>query len=274
MIVPLYNPIKLKPRTNPDNEFRVIRKSRMPGLKCIMPVRSTHTCRIPNQREQLAREVSVIAIDGPVAAGKTAVGRELARVLGFGYLDTGIMYRAITWLALNNGISVEDETSLGELARTNPLGLVGNDGSQVLVAGHTLGPELRDPSVDGNVSIVSRATPVRKELMAQQRQTAAQGKIVMIGRDIGTVVLPNADLKVYLTASPENRARRRWQEMRDRGQTVELETVLSETLARDEIDSSRDDSPLMPAEDAWQLDTDGLDIQQVVKKIVARAGCR
>ena len=213
----------------------------------------------------------MIAIDGPVAAGKTAVGRELARTLGFGYLDTGIMYRAITWLALKNGISVDDPGSLGELARANPLEMLGDDSGRVSVAGHTLGPELRSPSVDSSVSAVSTASPVRKELVAQQRQTATNGKIVMIGRDIGTVVLPNADLKVYLTASPENRAQRRWREMRDRGEEVELHTVLSETLARDKKDTNRDDSPLKPANDAWELNTDGLDVQQVVRKIIDRA---
>ncbi len=218
----------------------------------------------------MACEISVIAIDGPVAAGKTVVGRELARALGFGYLDTGIMYRAITWLALNHGTTLDDETSLGELARSYPLGLMGEDSNQVLVDGHTLGPELRDSTVNRNVSIVSKASPVRRELVAQQRNTAAQGKIVMIGRDIGTVVLPDADLKVYLTASPEKRAQRRWQEMQDRGEAVELLTVLRETIARDEIDSGRDDSPLKPADDAWELNTDGLDIRQVVQKIVDR----
>ena len=223
-----------------------------------------------NPRERLAREISVIAIDGPVAAGKTVVGRELARALGFGYLDTGIMYRAITWLALNHGTTLDDETSLGELARSYPLGLMGEDSNQVLVDGHTLGPELRDSTVNRNVSIVSKASLVRRELVAQQRNTAAQGKIVMIGRDIGTVVLPDADLKVYLTASPEKRAQRRWQEMQDRGEAVELLTVLRETIARDEIDSGRDDSPLKPADDAWELNTDGLDIRQVVQKIVDR----
>ena len=219
----------------------------------------------------MASGVSVIAIDGPVAAGKTAVGRELARTLGFGYLDTGIMYRAITWLALKKGIPVDDPDSLGELARANPLEIVGDDSNRVTVACHTLGPELRDSSVDGNVSAVSMASPVRKELVAQQRQTAIKGKIVMIGRDIGTVVLPGADLKVFLTASPENRAQRRWQEMLDRGEEIELFTVLSETLARDKKDSGREDSPLKPAEDAWELNTDGLDIQQVVQKIIDRA---
>ena len=218
----------------------------------------------------MAHEVSVIAIDGPVAAGKTAVGRELAQSLGFAYLDTGIMYRAITWLALKNNVPIEDEAALGNLARTSPIDLVGTSGDQVSVAGHTLGPELRESSVDRNVSVVSKATPVRTEMVAQQRKIADQSKIVMIGRDIGTVVLPDADLKIYLTASPENRAKRRWQEMQDRGQIVELMTVLSQTIKRDEIDTGRENSPLKPAEDAWELNTDGLDIRQVVQQIIAR----
>ena len=243
-----------------------------------MPVRSyyaqNHCFRTGyqhRQREQLAHGVSVIAIDGPVAAGKTAVGRKLAQSLGFAYLDTGIMYRAITWLALKNDVPVEDEAALGDLARTSPIELVGINIDQVSVAGHTLGPELRESPVDRNVSVVSKATSVRTEMVAQQRKIADQSNIVMIGRDIGTVVLPDADLKIYLTASPENRAKRRWQEMQDRGQVLELMTVLSETLKRDEIDTGRENSPLKPAEDAWELNTDGLNIQQVVQQIITRA---
>lgn len=239
-----------------------------------MPVRARYAYLVPLEdktREQLAHGISVIAIDGPVAAGKTVVGRKLAQNLGFAYLDTGVMYRAVTWLALQSGTSVDDGSALGELARSNPVAIEGSEGSRVLVAGHSLGPELRESAVDTNVSAVAKASPVRKELVAQQRQIAAQGKIVMIGRDIGTVVLPDADLKIYLTASPEKRAQRRWQEMSDRGQEVKIETVLSETLARDEIDSNRDDSPLKPAKDAWELNTDGLSIEQVVQKIVDRS---
>lgn len=243
-----------------------------------MPVRSyyaqNHCFRTGyqhRQREQLAHGVSVIAIDGPVAAGKTAVGRKLAQSLGFAYLDTGIMYRAITWLALKNDVPVEDEAALGNLARTSPIELVGTNSDHVSVAGHTLGSELRESPVDRNVSVVSKATAVRTEMVSQQRKIADQSNIVMIGRDIGTVVLPDADLKIYLTASPENRAKRRWQEMQDRGQVVELMTVLSETLKRDEIDTGRENSPLKPAEDAWELNTDGLNIQQVVQQIITRA---
>ena len=216
-------------------------------------------------------QIRVIAIDGPAAAGKTAVGRALARTLEFGYLDTGIMYRAITWLALRSGISVDDTSSLGEIARANPLKFVANDDTKITVAGLTLGPELREPSVDSNVSAVSKASAVRSELVAQQQSVASRGMIIMVGRDIGTIVLPNADLKIYLTSSPEVRAQRRWKEMRDRGEPVQLEVVLKDTVTRDEIDSNREDSPLRPAEDAWELNTDNLDIRQVVQKIVDRA---
>ena len=123
----------------------------------------------------MARGVSVIAIDGPVAAGKTAVGRELARTLGFGYLDTGIMYRAITWLALKNGIPVDDPDSLGELARANPLEMMGDDSDRVSVAGHTLGPELREPSVDGNDATHGHYTPL-------SAMTATVNKAVNVAR--------------------------------------------------------------------------------------------
>ncbi|GIS93545.1 MAG: (d)CMP kinase [Chloroflexota bacterium] len=218
----------------------------------------------------MASKVNVITIDGPVAAGKTVVGRELAQTLGFTYLDTGIMYRAVTWLALNKGIAIGDETLLGSLAHDNPIELVEDNSEQVSVAGNILGLELREANVDQNVSIISKAGPVRTELVAQQRKIAAKSKIVMIGRDIGTVVLPDADLKIYLTASPETRAKRRWQEMQDRGETTELMTVLTQTIKRDEIDSGRANSPLKPADGAWHINTDGLSIQQLVKQIVDR----
>ena len=212
----------------------------------------------------------MISIDGPAAAGKTVVGRKLARTLGFAYLDTGIMYRAITWLALHRGLSMHDMPSLGHLTRANPIQLVPDDDAKVTIAGLTLGVELREPSVDRNVSAVAKVSAVRKELVAQQKAVARTRKIVMIGRDIGTVVLPNADLKIYLNASAEIRAQRRWLEMKNRGENRCLNSILDETLARDQIDSDREDSPLRPAKGAWALNTDGLDIQQVVHQIVDR----
>ena len=221
----------------------------------------------------MVREVSVIAIDGPVAAGKTVVGRELARNLGFAYLDTGIMYRAITWLALHSGIPVEDETSLGELAQANPVDSIGEEGNRVSVAGHALGPELREPSVEGNVSEVSKAPPVRRALVAQQRQIAGRGKIVMIGRDIGTVVLPDAPLKAYLDASAGERARRRHAELQAAGRTDTIDDVREQLAMRDEIDSQRDASPLRPAGDALVINTGKLTVQQVVDAILEAMSC-
>ena len=129
-------------------------------------------------------KINVISIDGPAAAGKTVVGRELARTLGFAYLDTGIMYRAVTWLALHRGISMDDTSSLGNLTRANPMRLVHNDGAKVTIAGLELGVELREPSVDRNVSAVAKVSAVREELVAQQKSVARTRKIVMIGRDI------------------------------------------------------------------------------------------
>ena len=238
---------------------------------------------------------STIAIDGPAASGKTVVGRRVAQCLGFWFLDTGIMYRAITWLALQRGISSDDSDCLGNLAESVPMRPVSKDGDAVEISGQKVGPELRDYQVNRNVSLVSRHSGVRRALVEQQRRYAemvvgvrvggsrtashphpnpppeGEGKlagIVMIGRDIGTVVMPDAGLKVFLTASGEQRALRRWKEMKERGDNVELEAVLSEIEARDAIDSSRDDSPLRPAADAWQLDTSDLSVDEVVQAIL------
>ena len=218
----------------------------------------------------MENSVQVIAIDGPVAAGKTVVGRRLAQRLGFSHLDTGNMYRAITWLALHQNVSVSDEEALGKLAEAHPIRLDAQDSDHVIVGSHRLGPQLRAPEVTGQVSLVAKVSAVRRALVRQQQQLASQGNIVMIGRDIGTVVLPDADLKVYLQASAESRARRRWLEMQEQGADVSFQQVLQETQARDEIDTGREDSPLMQAKDAFLLDTDGLDVEQVVDRIMQR----
>jgi cytidylate kinase len=180
------------------------------------------------------------------------------------------MYRAITWLALRHGTQIDDEPALAELANRHPVRLAGAEGDRVLVGEHAVGPELREASVDSHVSLVARVPEVRRALVRQQRALARRGRIVMVGRDIGTVVLPGADLKVFLSASPEQRARRRWQELVNQGQKVELQEVLRDTRARDEIDSQRADSPLMPAEDAFLLDTEGLSVTQVVQRLMER----
>ena len=224
----------------------------------------------PGTRSRLSGVVSVIAIDGPVAAGKTVVGRALAQRLGFKYLDTGVMYRAITWLALRNGVPIEDATALGELADTHPVRMKGQQSDQVLVGEHVVGEELRDSQVNQTVSLVARVPAVRRALVHQQQVLAEEGDIVVVGRDIGTVVLPDAGLKVFLSASPERRARRRWGETRGQDQAPEFQQVLAETKARDEIDSHRADSPLKPALDAFLLDTDDLSVDQVVEQILCR----
>ena len=218
----------------------------------------------------LSGKVSVIALDGPVASGKSVVGRELARRLAFRYLDTGVMYRAITWLALRCGASLAAEDSLGNLADRHPIRLSGTGSDQVWVGEHQVGSELRDARVERQVSVVSRVPQVRRALVQQQRALAKEGKIVMVGRDIGTVVLPHADVKVYLSASPEERAHRRLKDLVDRGQDVDFQQVLRETRERDEMDSNRADSPLRPAEDALTLDTGALTVDQVVEQILAQ----
>lgn len=213
----------------------------------------------------------VIAVDGPVAAGKTSVGRELARRLGYKFLDTGVMYRAVTWLALRRHVPMEDEAALGELAQRTSIRLPGQDSDRVLVGEMELGEkDLRDPEVDRHVSQVSQVSEVRRAMVRQQRELAAAGEMVMVGRDIGTVVLPDAGLKVFMSASVEERARRRWRDLLGQGHDVPFAQILRETEARDHIDSHRADSPLLPAEDAFQMDTDGRSIDEVVDLILAQ----
>lgn len=213
----------------------------------------------------MSHPVKVIAIDGPVAAGKTVVGLKLASRLGFQFLDTGVMYRAITWLALHQSIPVIDNVALGRLAQQTTITLVDQAGSQVKMGEHQVGRELREPRVEQNVSQVAQASEVRQALVQQQRKLAQEGKIVMVGRDIGTVVLPGADLKVFLTASPEERARRRWLDLQARGSSSDYQQVLQDIEWRDHLDSTRSNSPLTQARDAVLVTTDGLEEDQVVE---------
>ena len=226
--------------------------------------------------------IRTIAIDGPAASGKSVVGRRLAETLDYWFLDTGIMYRAVTWLALEQGVSPADADGLGLLAAAVQLRPVSMQGEAVEVAGTRVGPELREARVDNNVSNVSSHVSVREALVEQQRNYASSvtrggngtkpngNGIVMIGRDIGTVVLPDAGLKVYLTASARERASRRLREMQGRGVAADLVTVLAEIESRDAIDSTRAASPLRPADDAWQLDTTSMDVDAVVSAILRR----
>ncbi len=212
---------------------------------------------------------SIITIDGPVASGKSTIGHLLAQHLGYLYLDTGAMYRAVTWVARARGVPVEDEAAVTALAQSLHIDVVpptADDGRQytVLADGEDVTWDIRRPEVDATVSIVSAWAGVRRAMVAQQRRIAAAGRVVMVGRDIGSVVLPDADLKLYLDASPQERARRRWLERQARGENVSYEEVLAMMLRRDEIDSHRSVSPLRVPEGAIVIDTTGLTVEEVM----------
>ena len=236
----------------------------------------------------MTSKAGIIAIDGQAAAGKTVVGRTLALRLGCQFLDTGIMYRAITWLALDKSIAMEDERGLGELAQQATMRPDDVAGHAILVALPTsgglpdereLGTELRTAEIDRHVSLVARVSPVRRELVRQQRDIASRslretGGIVMVGRDIGTAVLPDAALKVFMAASPRVQAQRRYAELVAQGQPADYYQILENAQTRDRIDSQRADSPLVQAPDALLIETDNLTIHQVVDRILGRLHAR
>ena len=217
---------------------------------------------------------TIIAIDGPAASGKSTLGRRLADALAYLFFDTGVMYRAVTWGALQRGIPIADEAAVTRLAETVQIDVrppSQNDGRacDVLLDGADVTWETRRPEVDANVSPVSAYRGVRQALASQQRRIGLRGRVVMVGRDIGTVVLPEADLKIYLDASAEERARRRYKEILGRGEQADYEQILEGVRRRDEIDSTRAVSPLRAAEDAVILDSDKLDADQVFFKVEA-----
>jgi len=209
---------------------------------------------------------NTVAIDGPVASGKTSAGRLLAAKLGYRFLDTGLMYRALTWAAVHNSIDPTDVDTVVRLAQEPIINVHFDDSgvASVYLGDWEATPYLRDPDVERHVSQVSRIAAVRRELVRQQRIIAGSGPIVMAGRDIGTVVLTNADLKIFLTASAEVRARRRSDEQSAMAQETSFEGVLAEIQERDLLDSQRKVGPLKPAEDAHIIHTDDLSLGQVV----------
>ena len=213
--------------------------------------------------------IRTLAIDGPAASGKSVVGKKVARRLGCRFLDTGAMYRAITWASLEREIALTSTCDLSALASGAELRLLAAaDEDRLFLDGEDITDRLRLPEVDARVSAVSAVSGVRKALVEQQRTIAAFGSIVMCGRDIGTVVLPDATVKVFLTASPEVRAARRAAELDAAGHTG-LERTLEDLLMRDRIDSERDDSPLRPADDALVICSDDMSIDDVVSEIVS-----
>jgi len=217
---------------------------------------------------------SIIAIDGPAASGKSTLGLRLAGALGYLFFDTGVMYRAVTWLGLDRDMDLRDESAVTALAEGTQIDIAPAskpDGRacDVLVEGRDITWETRLPEVDANVSVVSAYRGVRSALSQQQRRIGQRGRVVMVGRDIGTVVLPEADVKIYLDATAEERARRRYNEIVSRGGAAEYTGILAQVIERDRIDSTRDVAPLKAAGDAVTIDSDKLDADEVFEKVMA-----
>ena len=214
----------------------------------------------------------IVAIDGPAGAGKSTVSKEVARRLGFTCLDTGALYRAIAWQAIQHGVDFDDSQGLDQVANNYRIEFAYDQGepspSGVLMGGVDVTRAIRTAEIDRAVSLVSKEPLVRAALVAQQQRIGNGGNYVVEGRDIGTVVFPDAAVKVFLFASAEERARRRVAQNAERGiGSVDYDEVLADIVKRDEIDSSRDSSPLEPAADAVMLDSSDLSIEEVIEKI-------
>lgn len=220
---------------------------------------------------------SIIAIDGPVASGKSSVGRQLAEKLGYLFFDTGLMYRAITYLALRDRVPLNDPDALAlytlrahiDIRPATEAERDGRDCTVLSEGDEDITWELRSKEVEDSVSIVAAVPQVRRILTGRMRGVGLRGQVVMVGRDVGTVIVPEADCKIFLTASVETRARRRYDEARARGENRSYEAILANLRERDRTDSSRRTAPLRPAEDAIPLDTTDLDLPSVVAAIEA-----
>lgn len=216
----------------------------------------------------------IVAIDGPSGAGKSTIAKAVAKKVGFSCLDTGAMYRAVAWYALNNGFSPDDEAACAEIARTREISFGHEPGDpvprRVFIDGVEITSAIRSAEIDRAVSPVSAHPGVREALLEQQRRIGAHGNYVVEGRDIGTVVFPQAELKIFLTASPEERAHRRVRQNADRGiGSINFEEVLADIRRRDEQDSNRAVAPLKPAPDAHLFDSTDHYIEEVIDEVCA-----
>ena len=211
---------------------------------------------------------SVVAIDGPAGAGKSTIAQMVAKKLGYVYIDTGAMYRAVAWKVLQSGQPVTDALILKIVEDTNVSLENVNGQIYVKVDGTDVTGQLRTPAVTGLVSHVAQLAPVREKMVLLQREMARNGAVVMDGRDIASHVLPKADVKVFLTASIEERAKRRWQEVKDKGYVADLEELKKEIEARDKADMERAVSPLVRVPEAVLLDTTGMEIEEVVAAVL------
>ncbi|PKO02194.1 MAG: cytidylate kinase [Chloroflexi bacterium HGW-Chloroflexi-5] len=221
--------------------------------------------------------INLIAIDGPAASGKSTLAELIAKNLDYFFFDTGVMYRAVTLAALVQVNDLDDETKVTEVANriqidVQPASKQDGRVMDILVDGKDVTWQIRTPEVDFNVSKVSAYAGVRKAMTEQQRRIGERGNMVMVGRDIGTVVFPDAKHKIYLEASPEERARRRFVEVQNRGESTTYEEILASIRKRDEVDSSRAVAPLKPAEDAYVIDSDDKTIDIVLKEVLQILG--
>jgi|688.fasta_scaffold298140_2 cytidylate kinase len=206
----------------------------------------------------------IVTIDGPAGAGKSTAARELARRIGFAYLDTGAMYRAVTWLVLQQGIPTDDEAAVGRVAEQIEIEFAGET---VKVNGRNVTREIRSDSVNQNISAISDNRRVREEMVRRQQTIATQGNFVCEGRDQGTVAFPDAPCKIFLTATPEARARRRCDELARRNDPADYDSILQQQTDRDRRDKSRPYGALVKAPDAEELVTDNLTLEQVVERL-------
>ena len=221
----------------------------------------------------------IIAIDGPSGAGQSTVAKAVAKKLGFSCLDTGAMYRAIAWKALHDGVSLDDVQTLGELAQNHVISFGHTPGDpvprRVFLDDEEITDGIRTAEIDRSVSVVSAIPAVRQALVEQQRRIGCEGNYVVEGRDIGTEVFPQAEVKVFLTASAEERAHRRVRQNVDRGVgSINYDEVLADIIRRDELDSSRETAPLRPADDAVRIDSSGVYIEEVIAEICELAKAR
>lgn len=218
----------------------------------------------------------IVAIDGPSGAGKSSVTKAAAKALGYSCLDTGAMYRAVAWLAKERGIALDDDAALGKLASDCTIAFGHEEGnpipSKVLIDGIDVTKSIRTSDIDKAVSPVSAAPSVRRAMVAQQQRIGATGNYIVEGRDIGTVVFPDAAVKVFLTASDEERAHRRVRQNADRGVgSINYEEVLADIRRRDDYDSNRAESPLRPADDAVVIDSTDHYIEEIIERICEMA---